>query len=215
MRILFIGVNPKDTAQLRLQDEINVIKDIVEPTSYKLYVRNAATKQSMRRYLNRFKPNVLHISGHGNNDRTLTFEDKDGHSVIIYTHQLGDYLERYSKYLKCVILSACYSLNDIENFSDRIHCTIGMKTAVGNTMAVDFSSAFYDALCSGNTYEESFNLAKSELNLSRAEDHDVLKMIVNEDIDPTPSPFPRINWVIVGFVLATIVVLGYLIRINN
>ncbi|WP_298901459.1 CHAT domain-containing protein [uncultured Psychroserpens sp.] len=211
MRILFIGVNPKDTGQLRLQDEINVIKDIVDPTNNRLYVRNASTKRAMRRYLNKYKPNVLHISGHGNDDQTLLFEDENGHTEIVYIDQLGTFLDHYSKYLKCVVLSACYSLNNVEIFSSKIHCVIGMKMAVANTMAIDFSRAFYDSLCSGETFESAFGIAKAELNLSSAEDHDVLKIIVNKNIDSVPPDLPKIKWVIVGFVLATIVVLGYLL----
>ncbi|MDC8004745.1 CHAT domain-containing protein [Aureisphaera galaxeae] len=214
MRILFIGINPKDTRQLRLQEEINIIKDVLDAqpikNKYKLRVRNASTKMAMRRYLNRHKPNVLHISGHGNDDQTLLFEDSSGHSDIVYTNQLGDFLENYNKHLKCVILSACYSLNDIENFSNNIHCVIGMKTAIGNSKAMDFSSSFYDSLSSGQSFESAFNIAKDEINLSQENNEDILKIIIKEDITSVVPTSPVINWRLVGFIVMVIILVGSL-----
>ncbi|MGH1385106.1 CHAT domain-containing protein [Kordia sp.] len=216
MRILFIGVNPKDTRQLRLKDEINIIKDVLDSQpikdKYKLIVRDASTKRTMRRYLNRHKPNILHISGHGNDDNTIVFEDGNGYSETIYTQQLGDFLANYNKYLKCVVLSACFSLNDIENFSNDIHCVIGMKTSIGNDKAMIFSSSFYDSISSGESFEAAFKIAKDEISLSQEEDDDILKMIIKEDIiKETSAPVaPNINWKLVGFILLVIIIIGLL-----
>lgn len=214
MKILFIGVNPKDTRQLRLQDEINIIKDILDSqpirNKFKLKVRNAATKSKMLNLIRNYMPDILHISGHGNDDGTIIFEDSQGQSEMIYTQQLGDLLNNYSAYIKCVVLSSCYSLNDLENFSENIKYTVGMKIAIGNSRALEFTKSFYDELLQNEDFERSFEIAKDYIDLSNNTDLDILKIMINDSIDPPKPPPPSVNWGLVLIIIFIIMLLGSL-----
>lgn len=221
MKILFIGVNPKDVKQLRLQEEINIIKDIIDnaPNLFELKVRNAATKKSMIQYLNNFKPDILHISGHGNEDQTLVFEDEEGYSENIYTIQLGNLLDNYYEHLKCIIISACYSLNDIDSFSERIRYVVGMNTQIPNSTAKEFTQSFYQTLVSTESIEQSFAVARDAINLGLKNDLNILKLQVNgqefayshKSIIKVQKERALVNWKLVVGIMATIIVMGYLL----
>lgn len=221
MRILFIGVNPKDVPQLRLQEEINIIKDILErdPEHFQLRVRDAANKQSMINYLQAFEPDILHISGHGNDDQTLVFEDSQGYSEHIYINQLGDLLDNFDSHLKCVILSACYSLNEIEKFSEKIPYVVGMNTKIPNSMAKEFTQTFYGTLINTNDIERSFLVAKDTINLGMRRDLDILKIQMNgtqfsynhKSSIKQQGKRVALDWRLVIGIIAIIIVTGYLL----
>jgi len=215
MKILFIGVNPKDVRQLNLKNEINAIEDIIEnqpiQNRYKLKVRNGVTKSKMIQLIGRYKPDILHISGHGNEDSTMVFEDGEGYSDTIFTRQLGDLLNNYSSFIKCVLLSACYSLNDIENFSENIYCTIGMKTSISNVKAIEFSKSFYQELVLNNDFQEAYRLGVDSINLSEENDSDILKILIKEEASPPKIPSKSINWWIVLGIILIILIFGYLL----
>ena len=214
-RILFIGANPNDTAQLRLQDEINLVQDQIQMNhgeEYELTVRNAATKSDLIRFLNQTRPNILHISGHGNDDQTLVLEDEEGNSAPISIPQLGDLLgDNYGDDLDCVIMAACYSLNEIESFSPQIGHTIGMSRQVLNTDAMEFTQTFYNTLFSGRTINESYQIAVDGINLGLVEDSDVFRIISNADVIQASGAIGEekssFNWKIVLLMISAIAIL--------
>ena len=59
---------------------------------------------------------------------------------------LAGFFELFADKLECVVLNACYSEIQAEVIAKHIPYVIGMKKAIGDTAAIEFSVAFYDAL---------------------------------------------------------------------
>ena len=78
-KILILAVNPKDTAQLRLDEEIRQIKEALKLAdggdAFEVTSELAVRTGDLHRHLLHHKPQIVHFSGHGIGERGLLFED--------------------------------------------------------------------------------------------------------------------------------------------
>ncbi|MCY7334503.1 MAG: leucine-rich repeat domain-containing protein, partial [Pseudanabaena sp. CAN_BIN31] len=110
--ILMLAANPKNTVNLRLQEEERDIKERLrlagygtEPIKSSVSVRPRDIQQSILD----FKPQIIHFSGHGANADGLVFEDIDGTTKLISGDDLADLFGLFKDRIECVVLNACYS----------------------------------------------------------------------------------------------------------
>ncbi|MGD1854778.1 MAG: hypothetical protein ACFB2W_11055 [Leptolyngbyaceae cyanobacterium] len=91
-KILILAVNPKDTTQLRLDEEIRQIKEALklsdERAQFEIVDEQAVRTNDLHRHLLHHKPQSVHFSGHGMGSGGLAFEDKNGHTKLISTATL-------------------------------------------------------------------------------------------------------------------------------
>ena len=60
--------------------------------------------------------------------------------------------------MECILLNACYSLEQAEAICQHIPYVIGMSQALGKDAALEFAVGFYDAIGAGRSIEEAFKL---------------------------------------------------------
>ncbi|NMH89579.1 CHAT domain-containing protein [Flavivirga algicola] len=161
--ILFIKINPIGTSNLFLDSEIKIIEDVLQKSAYRdeytIISKGAVTIDDLHEYLETYKPQVLHISGHGGNG-SLFFHDKENYKKNVSVQQFCMFVKNYTEHLECVFLNACYSLAEIKDISPSYApILIGMKEEVANTTAILFSKAFYTSFFSGKPVSKSFDSA--------------------------------------------------------
>ena len=82
VKILFLAANPKDSTQLRLDQEIREIHARVQAAefrdSFELVSRWAVRPLDLLQALNEVRPHVVHFSGHGSRHAELILEDDHG-----------------------------------------------------------------------------------------------------------------------------------------
>ncbi|MEO1591201.1 MAG: AAA-like domain-containing protein, partial [Cyanobacteria bacterium J06632_22] len=158
-KILILAVNPKDTAQLRLDEEIRQIKEALKladgGAEFEVTSELAVRTGDLHRHLLHHKPQIVHFSGHGIGERGLLFEDKNGVAKLISTATLAR-LFRLCRDVDCVLLNACYSAAQIDAISQHVGHVIGMNQDIGDRAAVRFAEGFYDGLGYGRSYAEAF-----------------------------------------------------------
>ena len=167
--ILFIKINPIGTTNLYLDSEVKILEDVLQRSAKRdefiIRSKGAVTIEDLHEYLETYKPQILHISGHGS-DGNLFFHDAENYQKNVSIEQFCNFVQNYKEHLACVFLNACYSLADIKGISPTYTpILIGMKEEVANTTAILFSRAFYTSFFSGKTIAKSFDSAMGVVGL--------------------------------------------------
>ncbi len=175
-RILVLAANPKNTSRLRLDEEVRGIAEGLERSSrrdeFELSHRWATRPIDVRRAMLDFNPNIVHFCGHGGGQDGLAFEDETGQTKLVDAYTLAEFFELFSrKGVECIVLNACYSEIQAEAIKEHIDYVIGMSRSIGDSAAIVFAVAFYDALGAGKTVEFAYKLACNAIRWSGVPEH--------------------------------------------
>ncbi|MUG93619.1 CHAT domain-containing protein [Scytonema sp. UIC 10036] len=194
-KILILSANPKDTIQIRLDEEVREIQAALErPSSrareeFELITRWAVRIDDLRRTLLDKEPQIVHFSGHATKTNHVDFEknygqhqrdvlhrnsqpsgivleDNSGQVQLVSTNSLATLFELCKNSIECVLLNACYSEAQAEAIYQHIDCVIGMERAITDKAAINFSVAFYDALSAGRNYKDAFEFGRNNIDLN-------------------------------------------------
>jgi WD40 repeat protein len=166
--ILILAANPKNTAPLRLDQEIREIDEGLRRANkreqYKLEQKWAVRSRDFYRAILDYQPNIVHFCGHGAGQDGIVLEDDTGKMALVQTNALASMFKLFAKKgVDCVILNACYSEVQAEVISHYVNYVIGMNKAVGDRASVAFAVAFYDAVAAGYQVEEAYELGCSQM----------------------------------------------------
>ena len=160
IKILFLAANPKDTSQLRLDEEMRAIDQAIQQAEFRdrfdIETQWAVRVVDLQGYLLRHKPDIVHFSGHGSESSEIILEDNDGNSQPVSSRALGQLFSVLKENIRCVILNACYSEQQAQAIAEHIDCVIGMSKAIGDKAAISFAAAFYQALGYGKDFKTGF-----------------------------------------------------------
>jgi hypothetical protein len=168
--ILVLAANPKNTPRLRLDQEVREIDNGLQRArrrdEFILKQVWAVRRSDFRRAMLDLKPNIVHFCGHGSGEDGIAFEDENGLAKLISTEALSGFFELFADTVECVVLNACYSEVQAEAIAKHIPYVIGMNKAIGDTAAIEFAVAFYDALGAGESFEFAYKLACNAIQLA-------------------------------------------------
>jgi hypothetical protein len=136
-------------------------------------------------YINDFKPNILHFSGHGTSGGELALEDEDGNVRAVNREGFVRFLQVFRSMIRVVVLNACYSKRQATALSTIIDCTIGVKSGIGDKTAIDFASGFYRALGFGHSIQDAFDQAKGLLQMAGVKAANMPALIPGHNIKPS------------------------------
>ncbi|MEC4814544.1 MAG: CHAT domain-containing protein [Scytonema sp. PMC 1069.18] len=168
-KILILSVNPIDTNQLRLDEEIREIQAALKRSKnreqFEIVTQGAVRVDDLRRSLLDHQPTIVHFSGHGSGSAGLVLENNSGQVQLVSTESLARLFKAFQNNIECVLLNACYSENQAEAIHKYIDYVIGMNRAIGDKAAIDFAVGFYDALGAGKSYEDCFEFGCGSIDL--------------------------------------------------
>ncbi|BCJ73811.1 hypothetical protein CS0771_33550 [Catellatospora sp. IY07-71] len=181
------------TDALRLGEEDRTIRECVRRSRHRdeiqLVVRHATTVDDVRRALLDDEFSIVHFSGHGT--RTgLLFEDSHGARYIPPQDALADLLAAYAPPLECVVLNACYSLNQGEFVSLGLRFTVAMEKPISDAAAITFSEAFYDSIGAGKGVEFSYEQGLVALRLAGSREHTTPVLLRQGETWRSPASVP-------------------------
>lgn len=173
--ILVLAANPKDTSRLRLDQEVREIENGLQRAKrrdeFLLKQVWAARPIDVRRAMLDLKPSIVHFCGHGAGDEGIAFEDETGLAKLISAEAIAGFFELFANQVECVVLNACYSEIQAQAIARHISYVVGMKKAIEDKAAIEFSVAFYDALGAGETIEFAFKLACNAIQWATIPEH--------------------------------------------
>jgi uncharacterized protein YegL len=168
--ILVLAANPRNTPPLRLDQEVREIDNGLERAQrrdeFVLKQKWATRPGDVRRAMLDYKPNIVHFCGHGSGPEGIAFEDEMGQANLVSTDALAGFFELFADKVQCVVLNACYSEVQAQAIAKHIPHVIGMNKAIGDSAAIEFAVAFYDALGAGETIEFAYKLARNAIQWS-------------------------------------------------
>jgi hypothetical protein len=169
VRLLFLAANPKDSSQLRLDEEIREIQAKIRAAefrdSFELVSRWAVRPLDLLQAFNEVRPQIVHFSGHGNRKAQLVLENDEGNSQPVSEAALVSLFRNVKDDVRLVLLNACHSEAQGRAISEQIECTVGMTVTIGDEAAVVFASTFYGALAFGLSVGQAFEQGRTALML--------------------------------------------------
>lgn len=174
IKVLVVFSNPSGTEQLKLGNEDKVIKEAIRRSNNKNNIEidtcHSATVHDLRRALLDKEYKIVHISGHGSGSGLL-FEDDSGEANLVPQHALADLfgMHRYPQKgkLECVLLNACYSMDQGEQIALGIPYTIAMEGAISDSASIEFSRGFYDAIGANKDIQSAYDEGCIAVGLAR------------------------------------------------
>ena len=164
--ILFLAACPNDAMRIRSETEKRALKEALQRSNnseaYPLHSVNSCQRRDITDALRKYKPSILHFSGHAFRDG-LVFENERGESDVIGTQSLASVMAQGAKSgLRIVVLSACWTAEQADCIANTVGCVIAMNEAVGDAACIGFTREFYSALAGGYGIDDAFEWASAE-----------------------------------------------------
>lgn len=161
--ILIFAASPLDQPRLSLDREVREIDNGLRHSRKHFDIKQqwATRPKDLRRALLDHKPEYVHFCGHGAGHDGIVLE---GH--LVDAAALAGLFKLFSTHIKCVVLNACYSSVQAQAIAKHINYVVGMKKAIGDSAAIEFASAFYDALGAGESVVFAFALGCNAIQLA-------------------------------------------------
>jgi hypothetical protein len=189
--ILFMGANPSNATQLALTREVREIDKYLRSTDlsrrFRLEQQWETQAHEFPGRIMRFKPTIVHFSGHGSRKGELVFHDQDGKARPAKPGALAETFRLLNDNVRCVLLNACYSERQAKAIAKHIETVIGMSDAIADSDAIAFSRAFYEALGFGKSVRHAFDLARVGIKLAGLSGGDLPHLHCRARVNPAKS----------------------------
>lgn len=193
--ILFLSANPDTTTRLRIEEEYNKIDERIRGSEFRdqfnLVQKHAVSISKVQESLLRFKPNIVHFSGHGSNKGRLIFENPVGYQEEADPRALSKLFEIINndeeisdeEKIRLVVLNSCYSDKQARAIANFVDCVVGISDTIKDDSATAFAESFYQALGFGRSIESAFKLGRNQLGLGGDPDEKILRLKQREGIN--------------------------------
>ncbi len=186
--ILFLAANPDGVTKLALDHECRAIREKIRASDYPkaLELRSewAVRPDDLLQYLNEYRPQVVHFSGHGSAGEELVLHDEVDRPVTVSTPALRALFSTLKDNIRVVLLNACYSRTQAEAIVEIVDCAVGMKRAIGDKAAIAFAASFYRALGFGRSVQEAFEQGRAAILLQGIREEDTPELLFKLGVDP-------------------------------
>lgn len=181
IKILFLAANPSDTTRLRLDQEFRDIDIAVRQSEFRdvfhIEQQNAVRVSDIQNHFLRYRPDIVHFTGHGSEKSEIIFENTSGQSQPISSNALGKLFSLLNDNIKCVVLNACYSEGQAMEIAKHIDCAIGMSREISDSAAINFAVAFYRALGYGRDVQTAYELGCLQIDFENKNEQNTPKLI--------------------------------------
>lgn len=166
--VLFLAADPSDQVRLRLIQEYTAIQtELTRQSNYTFTLKQVFSSRpdELSRVLLKEKPHIVHFSGHGDSSGRLCFEDAGGSSWPADKAAIAQMFEPCRRYVKCVLLNACYSAEQAELIGAWVEYAAGLEPEISDDAAIALSKGFYGALSVSGKISTSLDAARANLRL--------------------------------------------------
>ncbi len=185
-KILILAANPKGTSRLRLDEEVREIKSGLQRAQkrdqFLIELSSAVRPKDFRRAMLDVEPEIVHFSGHGEEDGGLAFEDEKGQVKFVDAEGLAELFKLFGDRVECVVLNACYSEIQAKAIARHVNYVIGMSQEIGDRAAIEFSVGFYDALGAGRCVESAYKFGCNAIQLEGISENLTPKLLTKDHL---------------------------------
>lgn len=196
LRVLILGAGP--AGDLRVGREQKRIRSAVESALHRdlieLDVRPAATTWDLLDGITKFRPHVVHFSGHSDDD-LIVFEDErdEPHQgVIVTAHAFASAVRATDDPPLLVLLNSCNSASQIDDLIEKVvPFAIGMAEEIDDGDAITYAAQFYAAVANGQSISSAHLAAQAALELAGLSSADLPALAWRADVDPAATILVR------------------------
>jgi hypothetical protein len=180
--VLYLAANPVDQEQLRLDEEVRAIGEMLRRSDHrdavKLESRWAVRPLDVLQAINEATPTIVHFSGHGSDQEEIVFQDDAGRTKLVSKAAIAETLAASSSGIQLVFFNLCYSRPQAEAVVAHVPAAIGMNTSIGDVAARVFAAQFYSAVGFGLSVGRAFDQAKAALMLEGIPEDDAPELFL-------------------------------------
>ncbi len=161
MRIMYIASNPDGASSLMLEQEIDELQRLFVQTRGEMvdfYFFPSLPIEIFPIQYAKIKPDILHISSHGQADKLL-LSSQDGATIELTVRHIASFVRRFPPRL--IFLSACNSRVIAESLCSVVSYAIGTTAPITNLAARSGAVAFYDAILQGASIQDAFEESRT------------------------------------------------------
>lgn len=189
LRVLILGASAE--GDLRVGREQKRIRAAVESALHRdqidLDVRPAATTTDLLDGITKFRPHVVHFSGHSN-EELIVFEDEQDEpheGVIVTARAFARAIQATDDPPLLVLLNSCKSAVQIDDLVAQVApFAIGMADSIEDGDAINYAAQFYAAIASGQSIKASHLLGQAALELAGLDGAELPTLAWAQDVDP-------------------------------
>ncbi|MFE6946036.1 DUF742 domain-containing protein [Streptomyces chartreusis] len=191
LRVLLLGAS--SDGDLRVGREQQRIRAAVQSATHndlvELDVHPAATADMFLDALRRFRPHVVHFSGHSAQDLIAFEQDVDGfhQSVVVSAGAFARAIAAVDDKPLLVLLNPCHSAAQTASLVETVPFTICMSDSIGDLDATTYVARFYAAVTEGQSVQAAHLLSQAAVAMNGLPDHDLPTLACAPDIDPSSA----------------------------
>jgi len=184
--ILFLAASPDDQQRLALDHEARAIRERIRAAAHRdtLVFRTewAVQPRDLLQYLNEYRPQAVHFSGHGTGSEIL-LNDSSGLAKPVSGETLRELFALHRETVRLVVLNACFSREQAQAIVGEIDCAVGMNREIGDEAAIVFAAAFYGKLGFRASVAKAFAEGCVALRLEGIAEHRTPELLVRHGVD--------------------------------
>lgn len=192
LRVLILGASAE--GDLRVGREQKRIRAAVESALHRdridLDVRPAATTADLLDGITKFRPHVVHFSGHSN-EALIVFEDEQDEpheGVIVTARAFANAIEATDDPPFLVLLNSCKSAVQIDDLVAQVApFAIGMADSIEDGDAINYAAQFYAAIANGQSIKASHLSGQAALELAGLEGAELPTLAWTQGVDPATT----------------------------
>lgn len=192
LRVLMLGAGPagdlrvgREQKRIRAAVESALHRDLVE-----LDVRPAATTSDLLDGITRFRPHVVHFSGHSNADLIVFEEERDEPhpGVVVTARAFASAIAATDDPPLLVLLNSCNSASQIDHLvAQVVPFAIGMSDEIDDGDAIAYAAQFYAAVANGQSINSAHLSARAALELAGLSGSDLPTLACAPNVDPNAA----------------------------
>lgn len=185
MRILFVAAGPSNEARLQLDAEHRDIRSRIRASTGRDEVSLeqvlAARSTDLIDELNRHRPNILHLAGHGG-PTGIALEDESGRAADVSTYELTRLVAVADPSLQLVVLNTCESAGQASALVEHVDAAVGMTRSIGDTAARELAAQLYSSLAEGVALGRAFEQARLQVALAGLPEHQTPQLFLRRGV---------------------------------
>lgn len=192
LRVLLLGASAD--GGLRIGREQKRIRAAVESALHRdqieLDVRPAATTIDLLDGITKFRPHIVHFSGHSS-EQLVVFEDEtdDFHEgVIVSAQAFAHAVQATDNPPLLVLLNSCRSAGQIDALvEDIVPFAIGMVDSIDDGDAINYAAQFYAAVANGQSIRSAHLSGRAALELAGLDGAELPTLAWASGFDPATA----------------------------
>ncbi|WP_404199767.1 SAV_2336 N-terminal domain-related protein [Streptomyces tauricus] len=191
LRVLLLAA--ASAGDLRVGQEQQRIRAAVQSATHRdlvdLDLHPAATADVFLDALTRFRPHVVHFSGHSTQDLIAFEKGEDGfhEGAIVSASAFARAIAAVDDKPLLVLLNSCHSSAQTGKLIGTVPFAIGMSDSIGDVDAITYAARFYAAVADGQSVQAAHLLSRAAIEMNGLLDRDLPTLACAADVDPSAT----------------------------